>query len=66
LFKRGLNLFVDWYGKSVDEILAERKDDLTLRPNESLIDAKQRVPTLKFKDKPFKAYNLKQLSDKNG
>jgi hypothetical protein len=43
LFKRGLNLFVDWYGKSVDEILAERKDDLTLRPNESLIDAKQRA-----------------------
>ena len=43
LYQRGLNLFVDWYGKPIDEILAERKDDLTLKPDESLIDAKQRA-----------------------
>ncbi|MGA3289442.1 MAG: hypothetical protein ABSD42_04295 [Candidatus Bathyarchaeia archaeon] len=43
LYKRGIELFVSWYGKSVDKILAERKDDLTPRANESLIDAKQRA-----------------------
>jgi hypothetical protein len=43
LYKRGLEKFADWYGKTVDEILAERKDDLTLKPHESLVDAKQRA-----------------------
>lgn len=43
LYKRGIDKFADWYGKSIDEILAERKDDLTPKRNESLIDAKQRA-----------------------
>jgi len=43
LYKRGLNLFCEWYGKSIDAILSERKEDLTPRPKESLIDAKQRA-----------------------
>lgn len=28
-YKSGLAKFVEWYGKSLDEILAERKQDLT-------------------------------------
>ena len=40
---RGINLFVDWYGKPVDDILQERKDDLTPRKNENLIDQKNRA-----------------------
>jgi len=28
-YKTGLNKFVEWYGKNLDEILAERKADLT-------------------------------------
>ena len=43
LYKRGIDKFGEWYGKSVDEILEERKDDLTPRPKENLIDAKQRA-----------------------
>jgi hypothetical protein len=42
-YKRGVELFVTWYTKTVDEILAERKDDLTPRPNESPVDSKQRA-----------------------
>lgn len=42
-YKRGVELFVTWYGKDVDTILAERKDDLTPKPNESPVDAKQRA-----------------------
>jgi hypothetical protein len=42
-YKRGVELFVTWYSKTVDEILAERKDDLTPRPNESPVDSKQRA-----------------------
>jgi hypothetical protein len=34
-------MFTLWYGKSIDVILAERKDDLTTRPNEFIVDQKQ-------------------------
>lgn len=33
MYRRGLELFCEWYGKDVDTILEERKDDLTPRPN---------------------------------
>ena len=36
-------MFCEWANKSVDEILAERKQDLMPRANESIIDAKQRA-----------------------
>ena len=42
-YKRGVELFVTWYKKDVDTILEERKDDLSPRPNESPVDAKQRA-----------------------
>jgi hypothetical protein len=42
LYKRGIDRFVDFYGKSIDEILTERKADLTPRSKENMIDAKQR------------------------
>jgi hypothetical protein len=41
-YERGIKLFLEFYGKSIDEILAERKDDLTPRPNETMVEAKQR------------------------
>lgn len=42
-WKRGINLFVEWYGKPVDTLLQERKDDLTPRKDENLIDQKNRA-----------------------
>jgi hypothetical protein len=42
-YRRGLELFLEFYGRDVDTILAERKDDLTPRPNENLVDAKNRA-----------------------
>jgi len=42
-YRRGLELFIEFYGKDVETILAERKDDLTPRPNENLVDAKNRA-----------------------
>jgi len=42
-YKRGIDLFVTFYGKDIDAILEERKGDLTPRPNESLVDVKQRA-----------------------
>ena len=42
-WRRGITLFTEWSGKSVDTILQERKDDLIPRPNENLIDQKNRA-----------------------
>ena len=42
-YQRGIELFVKFYGKSIEEILEERKNDRTPRPNENLIEAKQRA-----------------------
>ena len=42
-YRRGLELFIEFYGKDVETILTERKDDLTPRPNENLVDAKNRA-----------------------
>jgi len=41
-YERGIKLSLEFYGKSIEEILAERKDDLTPRPNETMVEAKQR------------------------
>ena len=43
MYKRGIDLFCEWYGKDVETILKQRKDDLTPRANETLVDAKQRA-----------------------
>jgi len=36
-YRRGLELFIEFYGKPIETILEERKDDLTSRPNENLV-----------------------------
>lgn len=42
-YRRGLTLFTEWYGKPIETILAERKEDLTPRANENLIEQRQRA-----------------------
>jgi len=42
-YRYGLKKFVEWFGKSGEEILSLRKDDLTQRPRENLIDYKNRA-----------------------
>lgn len=39
----GLKKFLEWSGKTADEVLQERKDDLTQRPNEDLVTYKNRA-----------------------
>ena len=38
MYRRGLELFCQWYDKDIETILEERKDDLTPRPNESFVE----------------------------
>lgn len=60
-YRRGLELFLEFYGKDVDMILAERKDDLTPRPNENLVDAKNRASRYENLLEEFHAWLLKPI-----
>lgn len=60
MYRRGLELFCEWYNKDIDTILKERKDDLTPRPNESFVDAKQRASRYEKLLEKFHGWLLKQ------
>jgi len=60
-YRRGLELFIEFYGKDVETILAERKDDLTPRPNENLVDAKNRASRYENLLEEFHAWMLKPI-----
>ena len=60
MYKRGIDLFREWYGKDVETILKERKYDLTPRPSESFVDAKQRASRYEKLLEKFHAWLLKQ------
>ena len=42
VYKYGLNKFLEWSGKTANEILEERKADLTQRPNEDIVTYRNR------------------------
>jgi integrase len=42
VYKYGLNKFLEWYGKTANVVLEERKDDLTQRPNEDIVTYRNR------------------------
>ena len=60
MYKRGLDLFCEFYGKDVDTILKERKDDLTPRPDETFVDTRQRTGRYEKLLEKFHAWLLKQ------
>jgi len=60
MYKRGIELFCEWYDKNVEAILRERKDDLTPRPNETLVEAKQRASRYEKLLEKFHAWLLEQ------
>ena len=60
MYRRGIELFCEWYGKDVETILKERKDDLTPRANETLVDAKQKASRYEKLLERFHGWLLKQ------
>ena len=42
-YRFGLNKFVEWFGKSAEEVLAMRQDDLTQKAGENVIEFKNRA-----------------------
>src|SRR4030042_1026085 len=55
-YRHGLNKFCSWYGKSAKEILELRKDDLTQRAGENLIEYRNRAARFEKEIEKFHSY----------
>ena len=58
IYKHGIELFCRWYGKSIDEVLQERQNDLTPKPDENIIERKQRASRYEKLIERFHAWML--------
>ena len=59
-YRWGINLFCKWYGKSAEEILKERQDDLTQKAGENLIEFRNRSARFSKTLEKFHDYLLSQ------
>jgi len=59
-YRWGIKLFCEWYGKSAEEILKERQEDLTQKPGENLIEFRNRSARFSKTLEKFHDYLLSQ------
>jgi len=59
-YRVGIKKFHEWFGKSPREILEARKDDLTQKPGENLIEYRNRAARFEKEIEKFHGYLLKQ------
>jgi len=59
-YRYGIKKFCEWYGKSAEETLEIRKDDLTQRAGENLIEYKNRAVRFGKEIEKFHSYLLSQ------
>ncbi len=59
-YRHGVKKFSEWYGKSAEEILELRKDDLTQKPEENLIEYRNRAARFEKEIEKFHSYLLEQ------
>ena len=57
-YRNGIKKFYQWFNKSPSEILELRKDDLTQRPNENLIEYRNRAARFEKEIEKFHSYML--------
>lgn len=59
-YRWGISLFCDWYGKSAEEILKERQDDMTQKAGENLIEFRNRSARFSKTLEKFHDYLMSQ------
>jgi len=59
-YRLGIRKFCEWFGKSPEEVLEMRKDDLTQRQGENLIDYRNRDARFEKEIERFHSYLLEQ------
>jgi integrase len=57
-YRFGLNKFVEWFGKSAEEILAMRQEDLTQRQGENLVEYRNRAARFEKEIEKFHSHLL--------
>ena len=57
-YRNGIKKFCHWYNKSPSEILELRKDDLTQRPNENLVEYRNRAARFEKEIEKFHSHML--------
>jgi integrase len=58
-YRIGINKFCEWFGKSPRDLLEMRKDDLTQRPEENIIEYRNRAARFEKEIEKFHSYLLK-------
>ena len=61
-YKLGIKKFCEWFGKSAEEILKLRQEDLTQRSGEGLVEFKNRATRLEKEIEKFHSYLLEKYS----
>jgi len=61
-YKHGLKRFCEWYGKTAEQILEIRKDDLTQHPEENLIEYRNRAARFEKEIEKFHSYLMTKAS----
>ena len=64
-YRLNINRFANWYGKPIDEILREREDDWTKKPDEGHIDYLNRKSRIEKMLEKFYNENLERIQNKN-
>ena len=59
-YRFGLNKFVEWFGKSAEELLAMRQEDLTQKAGENLIEFKNRAARFEKEIEKFHSYLIEK------
>jgi len=59
-YRHGIKKFCEWFGKNAEETLEIRKDDLTQRTQENLIEYRNRAARFEKEIEKFHGYLLKQ------
>ena len=59
-YRYGIKAFAEWFGKSPEEILKMRQEDLTQKPNENLVEYKNRAARFEREIETFHGSVLKQ------
>jgi integrase len=57
-YRHGLKRFSEWFGKSTEEILEMRKDDLTHRPSETLVEQRNKAARFEKEIEKFHSHLL--------
>src|SRR3990170_3034012 len=64
-YRFGLNKFVEWFGKSAEELLAMRQEDLTQKLGETPIEFKNRAARFEKEIEKFHSYLIEKATSVN-